>query len=55
MTEIQKAILARGRAEKMLKEAQEEVKICEWRVQTAILALVPETEVNEIINDLKDM
>ena len=55
MTEIQKAILARGRAEKMLKEALEEVKIGEWRVQTAILALVPETELNEIINDLKDM
>ena len=55
MTEIQKAIAAKVRAKKMLKEAQDEMDICECLLQTAILDLVPETELNEIINDLKDM
>ena len=55
MTEIQKAIAAKIRASKMLKEAQDEMDICEWRLQTAILSLVPETKLNEIQNDLKGL
>ena len=55
MTEIQKAIAAKVRAAKMLKEAQDEMDICDWRLQTAILSLVPETKLNEIQNDLKGM
>ena len=55
MTEIQKAIAAKVRAAKMLKEAQDEMEICDWRLQTAILSLVPETKLNEIQNDLKGM
>ena len=55
MTEIQKAIAAKVRAAKMLKEAQDEMDICDWRLQTAILALVPETTLREIQNDLKGL
>ncbi len=55
MTEIQKAIAAKVRAAKRLREAQDEMDICESLLQTAILDLVPETVLNEIINDLKDM
>ena len=55
MTEIEKAMAAKVRAAKRLKEAQDEMDICECLLQTAILDLVPETVLNEIINDLKDM